>query len=822
MNALIADLRYSFRALLSRPAFSTIAVLTLALGIGANTAIFSVLHGLFLAPLPYPDGERLVDVYNTYPTSSLQYAGTSIPDYLDRREQAESLDDLALYTGGSFNLAEAGSQPERLVGTRATPSLFNVLQSPAALGRVFDDSHGVIGQDKVVLLSQSLWRNRFNADPEIVGRELRLSGDTYRVLGVMPAGFAFPSRNTQLWVPFAFTDEQRSDNERGNEYSQSIGRLAPGANLAQLNAELDAIVLRNAERIAGSDDPRAAGFAQFLRGGNFTGRAQSLRELQVGQNRPMVMILQAAVALVLLIAVANVANLLLTRLSARQKELSLRNALGATRARIARQLLSESLLLALLGGLAGVLLALALIELLPRVGFESLVGSYAIELDWRVLGFALAVSVLAGVLAAVIPVFSLYTTRISEVINDAGRLSGGGRVAAWSRNLLVITQMALATALLVGAGLLLRSFIGLQNASPGFVADGVQTALIALPSQKYADTAARSRFYDEALREIRQLPGIEHASWTSVLPFSGNNSQGSYNIDGLEVADAAASPHGNQRQVDDDYFATLQIPLLQGRSFNVSDQADSEPVVIIDALLAEKYFAGKDPIGQRIRRGGDGTPWSTVVGVVPTIKFSNLQDSVGKETLYWSHRQQAPGTGALLLRGPNATAAGTADALRAIVQRIDPEQPLYSISPLAQRIDSSLDQQRAPMSLVSGFAAVALALSAIGIYAVLAFAVSQRTGELGVRMAIGAGRRQIVRLVLRHGARLIAIGLLIGLALSLLLGEIGRTQLFGVQPYDPLTFVLVPLFLAAVALFACWLPAARASRIDPLVALRHA
>ncbi|MGQ0800587.1 MAG: ABC transporter permease [Pseudomarimonas sp.] len=817
---LLTDLRYSLRALLLQPAFSVVAVLTLALGIGANTAIFSVLHGLFLAPLPYPDGERLVDVYNTYPTSSLQYAGSSIPDYLDRREQAEALDDLALYTGGSFNLAEAGAQPERLVGLRATPSLFSTLMVPAALGAVFNDEHAVVGQDKVVVLSHALWRNRFNADPNIVGRDLRLSGATYRVLGVMPEHFAFPARATQLWVPFAFTPEQRLDDERGNEYSQTIGRLKPGATVEQLNAQLDAIVARNAERIAGVDDPSAAGFAAFLRGGNFTGRAQSLRELQVGANRPMVMLLQAAVALVLLIAVANVANLLLTRMTARQKELSLRNALGATRARIARQLIAESLLLALAGGCAGALLAVGLIELLPLVGFESLLASYSISVDWRVLGFAFALSLVTGVLAALVPVVSLYTTRISQVINDAGRLTGGGRVAAWSRNVLVVTQVALATTLLVGAGLLLRSFVGLQQASPGFVSENVLTALVSLPEDKYPESSARARLYDEVLRQARELPGIEQASWTAVLPFSGNNSQGSYDIDGQQTDDATASPHGQQRQIHEDYFDTLQIPLLKGRAFSVADQADSEPVVIIDELLANKYFENVEPIGQRIRRG-DSQPWATVVGVVATVKTLNLRDDVGKETLYWPHRQFAPNSGALLLRGPGAGNSATAQGLRQIVQNVDPEQPVFSVMLLDQRIATSLDQQRAPMSLLAGFAAIALLLSAIGIYAVLAFAVSQRTGELGVRMAIGAGQRQIIGLVIRHGARLTLLGLAIGVVLALLFGQLGRAQLFGVAAYDPLTFVIVPVFLAAVALFACWLPASRAARIDPLVALRH-
>lgn len=812
-----SDLRYTARALIARPGFALAAVLTLTLGIGANTAIFSVLHGLLLRPLPYPDGERLVQVYNSYPNMGLADAGSSIPDYLDRREQASGLADLALYTGQAFNLADDGAAPERLNGLRATPSLFSTLQVPAALGRVFDEQHAVPGSDRVAVLSHALWSNRFNADPAIVGRDIRLSGEPFRVIGVMPEGFGFPNRATQLWVPFAFTDAQRGDTERGNEYSASVGRLRPGASVEALNSEFDAIVARTAERAAALGGPAAA-YADFLRGGNFSGRAQPLRDYQVGANRQSMLLLQGAVLLVLLIAVANVANLMLTRLSARQKELSVRNALGASRLRIAGGVLVESLLLALAGGIGGVLVAQGAVALLADM-VRSEGGDYLPQLDLQVLGFALALALATGLLTALVPVLALVRTNISEVLKEGGRLSAGGRGAAWSRNALVVGQIAMATVLLVGAGLLLTSFRSLQQQSPGFRSAQLTTAMIALPASKYPDVASRARFYQEVLAGLRALPGVEQAGYVSSLPFSGNNASASYYIDGQQLAAGQASPHAMQRYVDEQYFDALGITVLKGRGFEAQDSAEAPPVVVIDELLARKHFQGRDPIGERINRG-DGTPWATIVGVVATVRHNDLASEVQKETLYEPYRQQNVPYGTLVVHSRLPTAE-LAAAMRAAVIAVDPEQPLFDVKPLDERIAGSIGPRRQVMRLVAAFAGVALLLSAIGIYGVLAFIVSQRTGELGVRMAIGAGARQVLQLVLGQGARLTALGLVLGIAGALLAAQAASAMLFGVQPFALAVYVPVIVFLAATAMFACWLPARRAARIDPLVALRH-
>jgi len=826
---LLQDLRYSLRTLASRPSFAIIAILTLALGIGANTAIFSVIHGMYLRPLPYPAGDRLVSVYNTYPKMGMENAGTSIPDFLDRRKDAPSLEDLAIYSGQSYNLAESGATPERLPGQRVSPSFFSTLQVAPALGQAFTEAHAVPGQDKVAVISHALWSNRFNADPGVLGRDVRLNGEPFRVVGVMPEGFAFPNSQVQVWVPFAFSTDQMSDNERGNEYSNSIGRLKPGATIEALNREMDTIVARNVERL---NSPQFNA-VDFIERTGFTGRAESLREVQVGAARTMLLVLQGAVAMVLLIACANVANLMLTRVVARQKELSVRNALGATRWRIARQLLVDALLLSACGAVLGLVLAYGSIGLMPALGIGSAngAGDYAFRIDGSVLLFALGAAVTAGVLAAVLPMYSLLRLNINDVIKEGGRLGSGGRRAAASRNVLVIAQIALATTLLIGAGLLLKSFKQLQDQSPGFDASGVLTAMVSLPQAKYPDDAARARFFDDALRRLRALPGVQQAGFVQSLPFSGNNSSGSYNIEGYTAAAGEAAPHAMQRNVDEQYFRAMSIPLLQGRVFTEADTLEAGHVVIVDRLLAEKYFPGKDPIGQRLTRDGlgvptdgavdgDGPDWSTVVGVVGTIKHGELKEETRKETVYWPLRQTPQGQGAFVVK-----TAGSTDALikpvRDAILAVDPEQPVFGVQTLDERIESSLSQQRAPMLLLGFFALVALVLSAIGIYGVLAYSVGQRTGELGVRMAIGAGRPHILKLILRHGAILTVVGLVLGLMGAFAGGQAMRSQLFGVSGADPGIFALVTLFLAAIAMFSCWLPARRATRVDPLAALRH-
>lgn len=820
-SGFLADFRFGLRALIARPGFTVAAVLTLALGIGANTAVFSVLNGLLLKPLPYADGERLVQVYNVYPKMGLFDAGSSIPDYLDRKSEVAGLADLALYSGISFNLSQ-DSSPQRLVGLRTTASLFSTLGVRAQLGRTFASEAEVAGRDRVAVLSFTSWQNLFSGDPQILEKEVRLNGESYRVIGVMPEGFAFPNRETQLWVPFAFTPAQRSDEERGQEYSNSIGRLAPGVTLEQLNAQLRANALRLADRAAGLPDARAAGYASFIREGGFFGEAKSLREQWVGEVKPVLFLLQAVVALVLLIACANVANLMLTRVHAREKELSVKSALGAGRWRIARQLLAESIVLSAIGGVLGIAFAYAALHLLDVFNLAENRLAEQISIDVSVLLFTTLLTGATGILFGLMPALAPVGQGINSALKEGGRNAGGSRASRLTRQSLVVAQLALAVSLLLGAGLLMRSFWSAQAQELGFVEDGLLTARLSLPEKIYASDAQKSAFFDRTLGEVRALPGVTRAAYISGLPFGGSSWSSSYRIDGVPVLSGQPSPHGYARVVSEDYFAAMQIPLLQGRSFEPADSASSTPVIVIDEVLANKQFPGGDAIGKTIiwSRGSEAARNWTIIGIVGTVKSANLTDVVTKETYYFSFRQNPLSEGFLVLRSELPTGS-LVSGLRAAVLKVDPQQPVHDIRTLDERISISMEGRRTPMILVLVFAAVALLLAVVGVYGVLSHMVQQRTSEIGVRMALGARVSDVQRLVLGQGVRIIAYGLGIGLIGALFLSGFMQAQLFGVSRADPVTLVVVLAVLGGTALFACWLTARTAAKGGPLLALRR-
>ena len=803
------DLQYALRALVRRPMYAAVTIVVLAIAIGANTTVFSVVNGLFLRPLPYPDGDRLVMVYDSYTkVSNLANAGTAIPDYIERREEARSLESLAITTGVARTLGGEG-EPLRLLTRRASASLFTVLRVAPALGRVFTDEETKLGNDRVVVLSDRLWRARFGASESAIGRDIRLDGDSYRVIGVMPPAFGYPSRNVDAWTPFAFTPDQTTDTARGNQFSSSVGRLRAGATIDGLNAELSAIVDRN---LASGRVPR-----DVVEVGGFTGRAASLRAQAVGSLEPMVLLLQAGVLAVLVIACANIANLQLARVAARRRELAVRAALGAQTRRLGRLVVIESLVLALAGALAGLLLAVGGLSLVRTLGLDLSSQGFEFRLDATVLAFTLGAAVAAALFAALPPVFVLVREDLIRVVHEAGRHGSGGRGAQALRNTLVVVQIAIGVALLAGAGLLTKGFYRLQTEGPGFNANGVWTTALALPRGRYATPESWAQFDTRTLEALRALPGVSAAGFTSILPFTGNNTQGSYVVDGYTPPAGAPEPHSQQRSISEGYLPALGVPLVEGRNFAATE---SERVAIVDTNVARKYWPPGGAVGQRVRMQFEAPDiWYTVIGVVPPVKQLDFNDDASKETVYFHYIQRPTPSGYLLLRSTLPLEQLTGPA-KAAISANDPDLAIADTQSYDALLNRALGPERAPMVLTLVFAAVAFALAVIGVYAVLTWAATQRFAEIGVRLALGAQTRDIVRMVVAQGAKLVAIGSVLGFAGAAAIGRVLSSQMRTVSAFDPEVLAAAVLALATAALIASWLPARRAGNTDPTIALR--
>jgi putative ABC transport system permease protein len=785
-------------------------VLTLTLGIGANTAIFSLLYQTLLRPLPYANADRLVFVWNSYPLMGLPQASVSIPDYLDRKTQAPAIEDAALFTGRSANLAAEG-RPEQLRALAVTPSFFSTLGRQPFLGRGFNEDEAKPAADKFVILSYGLWNSRFGADRAIVGRDIRLNGDAYRVVGVMPADFEAPSRDIALFVPFAFTLEQMSDNARGNEFSSMIARLRPGATIQQLNAQIKTIVDRNIERLPTR--------AQFAKSSGFGGFGVAMRDQLVGDVRTPLLVLQAGVILVLLIACANVANLLLMRATGRGRELAIRTTLGAGHWRLVRQMLTEGVVLSIIGGIGGLALGIAGLRGLIAMSSRQLPGATEATLQPIVLLFTLGLAIVTGLVFGVIPAIAVIRGNTAAFLKDDSTRGSAGRGTGLARATLVIGETALALMLLVGAGLLIKSFARLQAVDPGFSTDNVLTAQTVLPPLRYADAAARRAFWTRLIDKARSLPGVTAAGLTSNVPFNGSVSSGSYSIVGYTPGPNETAPHGRQEVVGGDYFRAMQIPLVEGRVFDDTDTGDSTPVVVVDQYLVNRYFAGRSALGHQIQLGGPDSPKLTIVGVVGTINSIDLAQPVIKERLYYPVTQVPQARMALVLKtmlDPTTLVAQVREA----VLSIDPDQPISDVRTMDQWVVRSLENRRTPTILLALFGGVALVLSAIGIYGVLAFGVAQRVREFGIRQALGANRQSILSLVLMQGLRTVGIGVALGLGGAYALSRFLQTLLFGVQQHDVAVFGVVTLLLLLVAVVACYVPARRATEIDPMVALR--
>jgi predicted permease len=806
------DLRFGLKLLWKEKAFTLTALATLALCIGANAAIFTVLHAVILVPLPFPEPERLVSIGNIYPGAGLpKSTHVSVPDYLDRRKMTDVFDSAALRTEAGYDGGAEGS-PVRIDADLVTASYFRVLRATPMMGRVFTDEEAVFQKSQYVVLSYGLWKDMFGSDPNVIGRDIRLSGSPYRILGVMPREFAPPESHAKLWVPLTWPPERAAEDARHSNNWEMIARLAPGATIAAVKQRVDAVNRYNVEH--------AGKLRTLLENARYGTVIQGLKEQMTEDVRPILYLLECAVAFVLLIGCVNVANLMLVRSNVRMKELAVRHSLGAGRARLARQLLIESLVLAVLGGGFGVLLGTAGVRLLAWLGAATLPRGETIHVNATVLAFTAAIAVVTGLIFGSAPVYHLVRQDLNAVFRSTGRTGTSEKGALWTRSALVVCQVTLAFVLLIGAGLLSLSFARLLRVNPGFVPQNVQTAEFSLPRSRYPDDARLRAFVSNLMSGLRAIPGVIAAGAVNGLPMSGDSNDGAVMIEGYPLAAGELPPVPQWTTVDEGYFQALGVPLREGRVFTEADTADAPRAVVIDEYLARKYWPKGSAVGGRIRRGVSTNDqlW-TVVGVVANVQSTDLADKNHLGQIYFSYRQSAARQMYVVVRthdnGP--VIAAVRDALR----RADPELSLFDVKSMPERVAASLRDRKAAMVLCVVFAGLALVLSGIGIYGVLAYTVTQRTREFGIRIALGAGMADVVGSVMGYGLRLAAIGLVLGVAAAFALTRLMATLLFDVKPADPIVFASVGLGLLAVALLASLVPSMRVTRIHPANALRY-
>jgi putative ABC transport system permease protein len=801
MRAFRQDIRYAFRMLIAHPGTTVVAVLTLALGIGANTAIFSAVNAVLLRPLPYPEPDRLVMIWEKRAREGVLDNVVAPADYLDWEQQQRSFEAIAGMTVATVDLTGAG-EPARLFAGTVGSAFFDVLGLRPILGRTFRPEETTVGQHHVVILGDRLWRQRFRADPAIVGRKILLDQLPYEVVGVLPATFEFPDSDLELWVPLALRGGP-TPPRRTLHYLNVYGRLKAGVTLDQARADMDRIAAQLSEQYPDANRQHGA-------------HVITLREQLQGPVRSGLLTLLGAVAFVLLIGCVNVANLLLARAAARRREMAIRAAVGAGRSRIIGQALTESILLALLGGLAAMLVANWGIALLRQIAPADLqvLGASRVQLDGTVLAFTLALSVLTGLVFGILPAWQLSNSDVNELLKDAGRSPAGVRRRL--RKTLVVSEIALASLLLVGAGLTLRSFLTVLRTDTGFRQDGLLTAFVSLPSAKYRGDAPQVAAYDEIERRLASLPGVRSVGATSHLPLSGADSRTGVVIEGREpTPDTPTRAH--IRAVTLDYFRTMGMRLVAGRNFTASDHSESPFVAVINETMARRYWPGQSAIGRRFQVAGN-RPWTEVVGIVADVKHWGFERPVNPE-MYLPQKQMV-WAGLTFVLATDVDPVTLTAAVRNELKAVDPDLPLSNVRTMEQVVARSVAVRRSSMVLLGVFGSLALILAAAGIYGVMAQLVTLRTGEIGIRMTLGAVPSSVMRLVLRDGLVQAALGLIIGLSAAIAVMYAFRSMLYEVSPADPLTLVVVAALLLATAVSACTVPARRAMRVDPLEALR--
>ena len=806
MQTLWQDMRYGFRMLLKQPGFTLVAVIALGLGIGANTAIFSVVNSVLVRPLPFANADRLAVVWQSNAQQNSLREAVAAANFLDWKDQNTVFEHIAAFREDNFNITGT-EKPEHMPGCRIDASLFQVLGVQPLLGRTFQDGDD---NSRSVVISKALWARLFASDPNIIGHKMIVNGEPLTIAAVMPAGFDFPEGN-DLWVRSLYKVPENPLNlkvdpstDRGHQYFRVIALLKPDVTLEQAQAEMDAISSRLEQQYPDQNTGQGASLL-------------SLREEEVGQVRPILLILFGAVGFVLLIVCANVANLLMARAATRQKEMAIRCALGASRQRIAQQLLTESVMLALAGGGAGLLVALWGISPLVALIPADIHGMQDVGVDARVLGFTMAISFLTGLVFGLLPALQASKTDLNESLKESGRGSTEGRRSNRIRSALIVSEIALSLVLLIGAGLMIKSFMRLQQVDLGFATENVLTMRLTLPQSKYPEGRDQAGFFQQALQRIQTTPGIESAAAISRLPLTPGNSSRSIIIEGRADGDTQNSPSVDYRVISPDYFRTMSVPVLKGRAFTERDNASAAGTIIINETVARRFFPDEEPIGKRLQIEGD--EWFEIVGVVGDVKHLG-QASKSRPEVYVSYLKKPWPFMTVVARSPqNATALG--ETLREAVLAVDHDQPVYSISTVEQLVSRSVARRRSNMLLLGIFAAVAMVIAAVGIYGVMSYSITQRKHEIGIRIALGANRRDILKLVLGYGLTLALAGVAIGAVAALMLTRLIENLLFGVSATDPTTFALISLILIGVALGACFVPARRATKVDPMIALRY-